>query len=46
VLATTAGNSDHPQALQLNQQTFIAWHTADEGYRLLRLAAANEERKP
>jgi hypothetical protein len=46
VLATTQGNSDHPQALQLDEKSYIAWHTADEGYRLLPLATDNKETKP
>lgn len=38
--ATTAGASDHPQVLRDDKHTYIAWHTADEGYRLLPLPGA------
>lgn len=45
-LASTAGASDHPLALQSGAQQFIAWHTAAEGFRLLPLSATIKETQP
>lgn len=40
--AATDGASDHPLAVQHGSQTYIAWHTANEGLRLLPVPAVTE----
>jgi hypothetical protein len=39
VVASTAHGSDHPQLLSHGGQAFLSWFTADEGYRLIPVAA-------
>lgn len=39
-LLQTSGAADHPQLLAEGRQAWLAWHTADEGYRLLPLDPA------
>lgn len=38
VAATTRGASDHPFLLGRGGETFLSWHTAAEGWRLVQLA--------
>lgn len=35
VLATTAGNSDHPMLIATQDRAYVSWQTASEGYQLL-----------
>ncbi len=39
VLATTAGRSDHPQLLGHQDEAFVSWQTAWEGFHLLPVGA-------
>jgi len=35
VIASTAGESDHPFLLQYDGRLFVSWYSSDEGYRLI-----------
>ena len=37
-IATTAGDSDHPQLISSGDQPYLSWHTELEGHRLFKLA--------
>lgn len=34
-LLSTLGDSDHPQLIETQTQAYLAWHTAEEGYRIV-----------
>lgn len=38
-IATTEGSSDHPFLLKHNNATFLSWHTASEGLRLIPISS-------
>lgn len=43
-LATSASTVDHPQLIAEGETVWLAWHTRDEGYRLLALSEPESER--
>jgi len=43
VLLETSSTADHPQLLADGSRAFLAWHTANEGYRLLPLEPSTGE---
>lgn len=36
-LSKTRGGSDHPQIITTQDHAYLAWHTNDEGYRLIKI---------
>lgn len=41
LIAQTNGASDHPFLIQHHERTFLSWHSADEGYRLIEVNQSN-----